>query len=393
MTAWRPKRTLEERTARAVQSMQPGTLQGRVGSARPVKQYNTDLDDPDDDDEVGEDTPGEGGGTDETGGNLLPFTDYYTVKSSGRQSFQLTYLPYLSDYRTVHLYWNDVFQPDSSWQLIEDYVIVDDETIDLKSGDVLTVKYWYNEEALHGSGGITGNLFFMECWMESYTHTEGYGPRITSGGAITGFNGGSIGITSLRHTDASFYGGVNFKFRKKTSDPKIPTTGNVTWYLNWLPTKMGARTTLFWPPSTGTTMNYSGYVGEPYDDHPVGDFWGYDSGEGPNKLFCGWDWFDDPGDILPTDETGFSEGDLNPSTGDSFGVKIPLTNAQGQALAAWLNNDDPSDHYDTRIAFTTAIDAPSPGSEEGCIGGVYGWYVWYNAIFPNMTLGITCVAN
>ena len=165
MTLWRPPRSMSERTARAVRSMQSGSIDGRIVSARPVSNTHGGLEGEEYDDEEIEyelPYPPEGGGVIN---GLIPWTDRFT---GGGTVLTLTHNPYehhgvkkVSNKRKVslHVYWNGVFQEDSTYKLVysevtEQTFVILKSTDKHKSKDIITCKYWYVEPSSSPADGV-----------------------------------------------------------------------------------------------------------------------------------------------------------------------------------------------------------------------------------------------
>ena len=252
MTLWRPPRSQNERAMRAIRSMQNGSIDGRVVSAYPVKPEITDEEGYDEYDELDEEDPdgdGGGGGGGDDGLNLKPWTDYYTVKGiNGTHSFGLSKTPWAQpkmsentrDYSSVHLYWNGVFQPDMSFLLESAVITVLDPTFQMRAGDTLTVKYFYDVEK---SGEVDENTHRMQVWYNSYdtvpVDRPGYNIfwASTFESSPTGSNSGKITTSAGRYYTLQLTGGWDSRFRHVPGSP-IPTDDSVkgvTWRVTFDP--------------------------------------------------------------------------------------------------------------------------------------------------------------
>lgn len=147
MSLWRPPRTMNERALRAIRSMQNGSIDGSIVSAQPVTNYSMfeDLLDNSDEDQTTSE--------DDLQDPLEPWTDTFTVKDTRVLKYTLSRLPYRQpkmaegarNKSTVHIYWNGVFQKDASYRLQSKLLTITNAGKRIRVGDVLTVKYWFND--------------------------------------------------------------------------------------------------------------------------------------------------------------------------------------------------------------------------------------------------------
>lgn len=131
--------------------MSPGTLQGRVGSARPI--YGNPGSNPSDADVLGAGSDGDG---DDEAPQITPWVDYFVVRSLGPQTFRLTYQP--MD-KSEHFYWNGVYQPKPGvWTRDKWTVTVPDTEGRLELEDVITIQYLTNDLTPRQSELITFDI-------------------------------------------------------------------------------------------------------------------------------------------------------------------------------------------------------------------------------------------
>lgn len=136
--AWRPDRTAEERFSRALESMVPGTVQGRVAQAQPVRQRllrDTRPYDPDIEEVAGGD------------GDTLFWQDEFVIGGGGAQVCDLTWRPILN---SEHVYWHPNSQAAAylsgvEWSRFKKRVTVADTGGLFRPGDKVTVEYAYND--------------------------------------------------------------------------------------------------------------------------------------------------------------------------------------------------------------------------------------------------------
>jgi hypothetical protein len=232
--------------------MQNGSIDGRIVSAYPVKPEIEDEEGYDEYDELDEEDPdgdGGGGGGGDTGLDLKPWTDNYTVKGlNGAHTFGLSKTPWANpkmtenrrDYASVHLYWNGVFQRDLSYLLEDAVITVLDPEMKLRAGDELTVKYFYDTEK---SGEVDENTYRMQCWVESYTMVSPDRPGyyIFWAGTLNPpqlySNTGTITTTAGRYYSLQITGSWNSRFRPIPGQ-RIPTgddVAGITWRVNFDP--------------------------------------------------------------------------------------------------------------------------------------------------------------
>ena len=247
MAMWRPPSSNTERTIRAIRSMQNGSLDGRIVSAFPVRDW---TDDPDNDlmdaDEVDASDTGEDV-------NLQPYTDYFNLTTNGTLVFNLTFTPWFQslmeagteDRATLHIYWNGVFQRDLSYSLYGSKLIIKDPDLEVRTGDVLSVKYWYNVDNPtsdpDGPGGgsrYSYHTFQMECWMSSIELRPPYGPLYGPiGGPPIGTNKGSLSMISTRYVELEFIADwwSTFRLPKGLTIPTGPSVRSIEWMVSYDP--------------------------------------------------------------------------------------------------------------------------------------------------------------
>lgn len=236
MTDWRPPSSITERSIRASRSMTNGTMDGKIISAFPVKTSSEAYFDYDESDETVEE--------EETSPRLLPWTDYFDLTPQ-TNSFFLSKKPWanpemkdtLESRATIHIYWNGVFQRDLSYSLDGTLLRIDDINKAIRTGDTLTVKYFYEEGGAGGDGGDTSQTYRLEAWLESARlYESGFGYRVRAAGPMyqvtTGVNGGSLTMLSHRYATTQFLSGWTMNFRIP-KDQTIPTDNveNMQWFL------------------------------------------------------------------------------------------------------------------------------------------------------------------
>jgi hypothetical protein len=361
-----------------MESMQPGTMQGRVGSASPIRPSRVSADIPEEEDIESEDAT-----KSSTSNDLLPWTDYFRASGPGGRGFNLSHVPYREDHRTLHVYWNDIFQPDDSYLLLGNRIIFTDPALDLRAGDRITAKYWY----LLGSGSGsptpngTGGFWDMECWFFSSDPGMRYA-YITGGGAVTGQNGGSVSFLSMVHTDASFFSSVGLRFRKPAGTPDIPVDANLRWFITLDAIVKGARVSLSLP--AGALVYDGGAIGNMEPDHPQGTASGTESGGGPSKLFCGLDLWEDTDPLPPENTSGFTSGTFRPSVSGGATEFVP-PNGGSDNLAAWLNSG---------LSIDVNVSPGRGGQKIPCsLGGIYGSFAYYKSPTFGLDLGVTCMED
>lgn len=129
MGSWRPERSHEERLGRAIQSMIPGTLQGRIAQASPIDRRDRGRHPM-----MPEDVEG-------LEANDLVFTqETFILTKDGAQTIELAYEP---EPGSEHVYWNGLYQPASEWDRSGQTITVSDGGGFLQAGDELAVEYAY----------------------------------------------------------------------------------------------------------------------------------------------------------------------------------------------------------------------------------------------------------
>lgn len=135
--SWRPPRTRQERLQRATESMSPGSRQGGVAMAQPVRGRPLKV----------------GGATeeidiedifDDESNQVLFLQETFTLTASIEKKHVLLYEPIQ---HSEHVYWNGVYQPQSEWTRSGNIVTLLDSGSLLASGDLITVEYAYHPQA------------------------------------------------------------------------------------------------------------------------------------------------------------------------------------------------------------------------------------------------------
>lgn len=242
MAQWQPYRTPQERNTRAIRSMQNGTLDGRV-LASPVRfdpnGYEADENDSDEGIDVGEDAP-----------TLYPFTDTFNPSNSSNLTFSLTYAPWVQaemptttrNRASLHLYWNGVYQRDLSYSLSGKVITIYNDSLQIRSGDVISVKYMYEDNV---EPDETTTLYRMECWLDSvsikgeseYTMWQDRFIGAATSAPPLGQNAGNISVCGTRFQGMEFLGGWESRWRAP-KDMIIPTDSSIesmTWMVDFDP--------------------------------------------------------------------------------------------------------------------------------------------------------------
>lgn len=209
---WRPPRTMNERAMRAIRSMQNGSMDGTVVSAKPVGSQPLI---PESEYEFEDEVIDPEGPTPDT--PLEPWTDVFTVGSNPSYVFTLSKRPYIqkkmeiknlhpSNRATVHIQWNSVFQKDLSYSLKGKTLYLYDTQLSLKKGDKITVKYWF----IDGGGDSSGDpedrvdlVVPLDVWCSSYV--SNFGGALYQNGFVTtptvGVNPGTVTFLGYAFTN------------------------------------------------------------------------------------------------------------------------------------------------------------------------------------------------
>lgn len=248
---WRPDRSREERLSRSIQSMIPGTGAGRIAVARPVRSGSNGIDIGDEDDEITDD---EGNAAE----RFLPWTDRFVINSGpGGKILSLSHNPwsYPEGYKisgrdanewlhgmgiypgqvTLHLYWNGVFQPDSSWYMPRggSSIYVFDNENRIKNGDEFIAKYFLQVGGRSGPGLMPSFLQVRHTGSSAtMTVTAAEIPQMNLfGGALSGFSPGGDVIYGTYWDNKWFGTTQNWAFRKKPNTPPMPVDRALEWYV------------------------------------------------------------------------------------------------------------------------------------------------------------------
>lgn len=176
MSMWRPPRTTNERALRAIRSMQNGSMDGSVVSAKPVHPIRYDFS------EITEPEGEIADPNDPTNDNPLePWTDVFTLKTDRSYVHTLSKSPYIQkkmnekgdhpgNRSTIHIYWNNVYQKDLSYTLKGNTIFINDTSLSLKKGDVLSIKYWFIEGGNPRDPDEPINMVIpLDVWVSGYS--------------------------------------------------------------------------------------------------------------------------------------------------------------------------------------------------------------------------------
>lgn len=242
MAQWQPKRTPQERNTRAIRSMQNGTLDGRV-LASPVRFNPAGVADSDDESDA------ELGAVDDSI-TLLPYTDTFTPSNVDNLTFTLTHIPWSQplmasgtrNKASVHIYWNGVYQRDLSYSLSGNILTVYNDSLQIRSGDSISAKYFYEEGA---EPDDTTTLYRMECWLELVPVDDGssgglWMDRFLMGAVEApprGQNAGTIKMVSTRFKSMEFISSWRSAWRlpKGVTIPTDSSVESITWMIDYDP--------------------------------------------------------------------------------------------------------------------------------------------------------------
>jgi hypothetical protein len=217
--------------------MQNGSLDGRVVSSFPVKdRIPDDYDDSEETEEEEQDTGGNGSSEPA----LFAVTEYFDLSAHGQRTFPLKYGPVLGynrRYSSVHTYWNNVLQRDTTFQIGADqtdpqnkkyWITIQDPAGWIRSGDILTVKYLTDTptggggDNPHACGDLITTRYKMLCAFGGGDALRELGSVAVNGiqgGPSPGTNGGVLTVIDTIYTNTGFFThfGGSFKLPKGES--------------------------------------------------------------------------------------------------------------------------------------------------------------------------------
>lgn len=338
-SSWRPDRSREERLARSVQSMIPGTGGGRITVARPLKgaPLGNSVGDVEEDDE---DDNGFS-----VGGTLRPWTDRFVIEKApgGGVELALSWDPWahhkcaslkagisLNDQLeemgilpwqvTIHLYWNGVFQPDSRYSVSGAYISIADPNRRIRVGDEFIVKYFFKTDGKQQAGVPTWRLQTRHTGSSGTAEVAGAPvPQMNLfGGQLSGFDEGTMYSTVW--DNQQFSPSQTWAFRKEPGTPNMPTGRPLIWEIGSIDTD--ARVAVSGVVAQGGQAPQGLGMGF-YERCTVWPF-GF-RGRGRNRLVGNVH----PTDGLPTDGPWV--------TNDGGGIRIPFTDSQAMAAQGAMN--------------------------------------------------------
>lgn len=228
--AWRPERTAPERVGRALESMTPGTVQGRVAQARPVidRLLNHSRPyDPDTEEAAG-------------GGDTLFWQDEFTV-GPGPQVVDLTWRPILN---SEHVYWHPnsedgLYLPGVEWARLKRRVTLADVESLFRGGDKVVVEYAYTPREQEAEPEPDYEWVIpVPGLITAYRQDIGAGPDVSYVGDRNGMwndnNPGTyVQYATFEHPDVSYASYATGELQHKVVPPELPAGYGVFCRLTW----------------------------------------------------------------------------------------------------------------------------------------------------------------